>query len=362
MRRRTLLGTLTVALLGGCGSRSVDGPETATEGRRGRTDEVTERWATAEGDGSDSGASKSVTVVNDASEDRYVTLVVERGTETVFVESRTVRGGTSVRFADVVRGDGPYRVVVDTASGVGGRFDWEATVPIDTLRVDVGTDVAFSQVVRCEPDCEGVSLGGTSTGYPDGAFDPRGRRVASTLRVRNGGRDARRIRLRIAEGAVLDYEYRVPSATVLVVPVPQRSGETPVAVDRVGEDEEAASRRYGWRMEQSPTLDVDVDSALAISCGPLTRSLSLRNDDDTDHTLDIAVTGPAGESQFSGTFEVAAGTSETVRDVVPTAGTYRVEAATATSTDVTEWSTCPPTGPLSVTVRADGSVVVSGLV
>jgi hypothetical protein len=353
-RRRTLLALCSLAGLSGCGSRS-EGASTA----RSTSPAAGEPTGTAVTRGTPADATESVTLVNDAREDRYVTLAVERGEETLFVESRTVRGGTSVRFDGVVPTAGTYRIVVDTAAGLDGAFDWQLDAPVDTLRVTVGEAVSFSPVVRCEPDCPGVSLGGTSTGYPDGAFDPRGRRVASTLRLRNTSAAARVVGVRVADGDVLDYRYRMPPSTTLRVPVPQRSGETRVAVTRFdAAGDVVGTRSYRWAMERSPTLEISVGATVRFSCGARSRDLQLQNADDVAHTLSVEIRDAAGDVRFTETFEMAAGASVDATDVVATAGEYQLTATTETSSHTADWSTCPPSGPLSVFVRRDGSVIV----
>jgi hypothetical protein len=44
-------------------------------------------------------------------------------------------------------------------------------------------------------------------------------------------------------------------------------------------------------------------------------------------------------------------------DVVATAGEYRLTATTGSSSYTADWSTCPASGPLSVFIRRDGSVI-----
>lgn len=357
-RRRTLLALCSLASLAGCGSQVQDGSEpTATVsttplGRETNGDATGGEEATTR-------ATESVTVVNDAVEDRYVTLAVEDGDETVFVESRTVPGGTSARFDNVVPAGGRYRVVVDTAAGVRGAFDWDVTAPLETLRVELGDEVRFSPVVRCDPDCDGVSIAGTSTGYPSGGFDPRGRRAAPRLRVRNVVADELVVRVRVADGSVLDYRYRIPPGTTLLVPVPQRSGETQVAVDRPTSDGgRTTGGTYRWAMERSPTLDVSVGDDVRFDCGERSRDLQLQNADDVAHTLSVTVRTPEGETRFAETFDVPSGATVDATDVVATAGDYELTARTETSSYTADWSTCPPSGPLSVFIRRDGSVIV----
>ena len=195
-------------------------------------------------------------VANDASEDRFVTVVVEaeHGTKPPLVESRTIRSGTAVTFDEVVPSVGSYRVVVDTADGLGGTFDWAVTDVLDTLRIRIDDGVSFSRPVLCDPDCSGVDLGGTATGYPDGGFDPRGRRAGTELRVRNVSEGARAVRVRVADGDVLDYRYRIPPSAMLVIPVPQRSGETAVRIDVGG----GRTSEFDWAMETDPVRDVRV--------------------------------------------------------------------------------------------------------
>jgi hypothetical protein len=200
-----------------------------------------------------------VTVANDADADRYVTVVVESesGSESVFVESRSVRRGTAVTFDGVVPSAGTYRVVVDTGSGPRGTFAWPVMPQLPALRVRLTDAVSFSRPAVCDPDCAGVALGGTATGYPVGGFDPRGRRAGSELRVHNADAVPTVVRVRVAGGAVLDYRYRLPPAVTLVVPVPQRTGETAVRIDVDGGD----ARRLRWAMETNPVRRVTVGGA-----------------------------------------------------------------------------------------------------
>ena len=140
-----------------------------------------------------------------------------------------------------------YRVVVETASGIRDGFEWRVTPSLATLRARVAAGVRFSRPLRCDPDCV-LAVEGKATGYPDGGFDPRGRRAGSELRVYNAGEREERIRVRVAGGALLDYRYRVPPAVLLTVPVPQRSGATAVRVDV----EEGRVRAFDWAMETDP--------------------------------------------------------------------------------------------------------------
>lgn len=263
LSRRALLSALPLPWLAGCGSRSnaEEGDLTATASSTRRPDPSEPATASAS-----SGTKRttvghraavgSVTVANDAAEDRFVTVVVEaeHGTEPLLVESRTIRSGTAITFDGVVPSTGSYRVVVDTAAGPNDTFDWQVTPVLDALRVRIDDEVRFSRPVLCDPDCPGVDLGGTATGYPEGGFDPRGRRAGSELRVRNVGGGARTIRVRVADGDILDYRYWVPPSTMLVIPVPQRSGETAVGID-LGS---GRTREFDWAMEADPVRDVRV--------------------------------------------------------------------------------------------------------
>jgi hypothetical protein len=187
-----------------------------------------------------------VTVVNDADEDRYVTVAVDREGEAALVESRTVRRGTAVTLDGRVP-PGTYRVVVETASGIRDQFDWRVTPALAALRVRVTTHVRFSRPALCDPACV-LAVGGESRGYPDGGFDPRGRRAGSELRVYNPGERAERVRVRVADSDVLDYQYRVPPAVLLTIPVPQRAGETAVRIDV----SDGRVRAFDWAMETDP--------------------------------------------------------------------------------------------------------------
>ncbi|AUV83341.1 hypothetical protein C2R22_18225 [Salinigranum rubrum] len=137
--------------------------------------------------------------------------------------------------------------MVETASGVRDEFDWRVTPSLATLRVRVAAGVRFSRPLRCDPDCT-LAVEGEATGYPDGGFDPRGRRAGSELRVYNPGEREERIRVRVGGGALVDYRYRVPPAVLLTVPVPQRSGATAVRIDV----ESGRVRAFDWTMETDP--------------------------------------------------------------------------------------------------------------
>jgi hypothetical protein len=258
LRRRTVLGTVVLPLLTGCGSRSDESvtastttrqPATATDSATTATDrtargDVTER--TDERETSSDRRVGTLTVVNDDDADRYVTVAVDDGDDTLLVESRTVRQGTAVEL-DGRLSPGEYQVVVETASGIRDQFDWTVTPSLSTLRVRVKAGVRFSRPALCDPDCA-LAVRGASSGYPDGGFDPRGRRAGSELRVYNPGDREERVRIRIADGGILDYRYRVPPSVLLTVPVPQRSGETAVRIDVAA----GRVRTFDWAMETDP--------------------------------------------------------------------------------------------------------------
>lgn len=258
LRRRTVLGTIVLPLLTGCGSRSDESATTASATTRQSAagpDGATATGRTTEGDATERADERgtssdrrigTLTVVNDAAADRYVTVVVDDGEDTLLVESRIVRQGTAVELDGSIP-TGDYRVVVETASGVRDQFDWTVTSSLSTLRVRVNAGVRFSRPALCDPDCP-LALRGTSSGYPDGGFDPRGRRAGPELRVYNPGDREERVRIRVADGAVLDYRYRVPPSVLLTVPVPQRSGETAVRIDVAA----GRVRAFDWAMETDP--------------------------------------------------------------------------------------------------------------
>jgi hypothetical protein len=266
LRRRTVLGTVVLPLLTGCGSRSDEPATTASATTRqpaaGPDGAATATDRTAGGDATERtderGTSSdrrigTLTVVNDAATDRYVTVAVDDGDDTLLVESRTVRQGTAVELDGRIP-TGDYRVVVETASGIRDQFDWTVTSSLSTLRVRVNAGVRFSRPALCDPDCA-LAVRGASSGYPDGGFDPRGRRAGSELRVYNPGDREERVRIRVADGTVLDYRYRVPPSVVLTVPVPQRSGETAVRVDVAA----GRGRSFDWAMETDPVRYVLLD-------------------------------------------------------------------------------------------------------
>ena len=267
--RRSLLGVLLVPFVTGCGSRDSDpsSSESPAADTTEQSDSGSENGASGRGNGAtaigrtdgdgstgESSPVGTVTVVNAAAEDRYVTVAVESAGETQFVESRTVHGGTAVTYDGIVPSPGPYRIVVDTDAGSRGTFDWRVTGTLPALQVRLTDGIGFSRPVVCDPDCPGVALGGTSTGYPEGGFDPRGRRAGPELRVHNAGDGSSVVRVRVADGAVLDYQYRLPPTATLTVPVPQRAGETAVRIDVGGDPTHA----FGWAMEANPVRRVAV--------------------------------------------------------------------------------------------------------
>jgi hypothetical protein len=121
LRRRTVLGAVVLPLLTACESRpgrDRRAPATTPSDDSPRTDAATTPGG---GDGDDDEPRiGSVTVVNDATADHFVTVAVESRRETHLLESRTVRGGTAVGFDGVVPSTGVYRVVVDTDTEAGG--------------------------------------------------------------------------------------------------------------------------------------------------------------------------------------------------------------------------------------------------
>ncbi|SFG57818.1 hypothetical protein SAMN04488063_2477 [Halopelagius inordinatus] len=184
-----------------------------------------------------------------------MTVVVETDAgETVFAESRRLPADTGSRFPAAVRQSGRYRVVVETAEGARTAFEWDATGPVGDAAVSVTDDgVTATQLVRCAPDCDPLSRGGTARGYPRGGFDPRGRRADCEIRLRNETDETRWSYVRVGRTPrILDYRYRIPAATTISLPVPQHSGETHVVVETT--DDETTS--LVWRMETTPRLVV----------------------------------------------------------------------------------------------------------
>lgn len=412
--RRRLLAALALCASGslaGCGGRGEETPD-PTAGPDGRASPSTTRGGddageSASGDGREGtpGADgegreflplpgpRGIVVSNPDPTARFTTVAVEdaRG-ETVFVESESVPGDAALAYPEVVSESGAYRVVVETADGVVAEATWRVEGPLGDLRVTLGPTIEVVTTARCVPDCPPVSVGGEAVGFPDGGFDPRGRRAGVELRLGNRTAGDRRIRVRLGEGGGLfDYRYDVPPGVEAVVPVPQRSGETRLAVD--ARDLDASGSRttpstgslaYDWAMESSPKLTVRVDpettgsessdrtgggagtERVTVACGPRAHDVRLRNDGDATRSVRLRVTTPDGRVVDDEAYEVAGESTRLVEDVVRTAGTYRVRgtvvggrgATDAGESLTTTWETCPPRGPLSVVVASDGGLRV----
>lgn len=364
MRRRRFLAGLPAALAG-CGeaAEGLDPRRTPGDGRtpgaaaaRAGTDD------TGEANGTDGGPAErrsrtrparsfDVIVANDGPRRRLVTVVVETADDgTAFVTTRTVESGAAASFDGVV-GPGRYRVVVETATGDRVERGWHARDPFRELEVRVDEALAVRRVARCAPDCSPLSRGGEATGYPPAAFDRRGRRAGTALRLVNDAGAARRAAVRV-EG-LLDYAYQVPAGAVLEVPVPQRSGARTV---RVATRSGTVSHR--WRMESTPTLRVRVDDRPAVSCGPGSLDLRCLNDDDRPRELSVRVVAD-GVDEYG--LALDPGESVRLRDVVRTAGSYALVLETTTATTGFRWTTCPARGPVEVVVRPGGVPVAPSL-
>ncbi|WP_380681458.1 hypothetical protein [Salinigranum sp. GCM10025319] len=349
LARRRLLALLASGLAGCGGSQ---GGESRTD--RSTTDRPTPRPTTGD-TGRTTGPSmspQSVSIGNTHATTEFVTVVVESGDETVFVGSRELVPGERYTIEDVLSTGGTYDVIVETASGSRATYRWTVVDGLDGLAVTLAEGIDFVRTVRCGSDC---ALADGSGDAPDVPLvgDGTGRWYAPAgivLTNPSAGTVPASMTVSLYDATLLDYRYRIPRETQVVVPLTYRSGRYRVRV------ETAAGRvASDWLVPEVPARVVDV-STLSVGCGPANTQLRIENDDDRPHVLGVEVERD-GERRFSERYTLAPGDRQTVVPV-DESGRYTVRLRLDDRTERTwTWWACPPHGPGTLAVDATGTAV-----
>jgi hypothetical protein len=305
-----------------------------------------------------SGLDQTVTVANPNPTGAYVTVVVEPADENAptdatasFVRSVDVVAGERRNVPAELPGEGPYRVLVETAAGLRASFDWAVDATLDGLvAVLGGDDVAFRRTVRCGTDCS-LARVRTAADLPL-VGDGSGRWYAPAsvvLRNPGGGTATSSLAVVLDGRTVLDAGYSVPAQTALEVPVAFRSGTYEVGVETEG-----GVHTGVWRVPEEPSRVVDL-SDLSVGCGPANTELRVVNDDDREHRVDVAVhDADRSERLYSGREILAPAETSSV---VPVASSGHYAVRVEVDGDAPFWSawwSCPPRGPATVLVDATG--------
>ena len=291
---------------------------------------------------------QSVSVGNTHATTEFVTVVVEAAGETVFVESRELVPGERHTLGDVLSTGGTYDVIVETAAGDRATYRWTVVDGLDGLAVTLADGIDVVRTVRCGPDC--ALAGGDATDVPL-VGDGTGRWYApARIVLTNPSTETVPASMTVSlyDSTLLDYRYRLPRETKVVVPVTYRSGRYRVRV------ETAAGRVAGdWLVPEVPTRVVDV-STLSVGCGPANTQLRVENDDNRPHVLDVEVERD-GERRFSERYTLAPGDRQTVVPVGES-GRYTVRLRLDDRMERTwTWWACPPHGPATLAVDATGT-------
>jgi hypothetical protein len=356
---RTLLGTGGLSLTAGCNGVLRSEPNTATP----RTATRARRTATASsGPYRATGAPeldrpRGVHVRNFGAAERFLTLVVRHGDRDVFVTSRVVGPGESVTFPALVATGGGYQVTVETEDGSRRRDDWTVTDTYGDLWVELTPEIGIRRLVRCTPDCPGVSTGGEvrpSLTVPDDPSAPETLERGPALALDNGTGQTRTARVRLWDGQLLQFEYgyTLQSGVRAVVPIQPSRPQYRVEVRSGG-----IEATHEWVPGVRGTLYAELGEEPRFRCGFTAHDVSVRNETGDGRKLTLRV-ATADETLFEESFELEPGAVETVPDAVDPAGRFRFHVETDDGRSKTvDWRHCASNGVLIVSVRDQGILV-----
>jgi hypothetical protein len=354
-----------------------DGPDPANDGPGGTRATATaspEPYRAADAPALD--APRGVRLRNLGTGPRYVTLVVRHGGADVFVASRTVAARGTTLFPALVATAGEYEVVCETADGSRRAFGWTVGHDASDLWVGLGgpgaggdgddargSDISVRRLALCGPDCPALSTGGESIPSlrpPDDLSLDAALGRTPAVALDNGGSDVRAARLRLWDGDRLhfDFGYRLPAGVRALVPL-----QPSIPRYRVGVSTADGEARHEWFPGVRATLYADVAGVPRVRCGLAAHDLRVRNETGAARVVRVRVTtgagaGDAAQTLYEGSFDLAAGTAETVAGAVDAAGvlSFRVETDDGRSKTV-DWGHCAPNGTLVVSIRAAGVLV-----
>jgi hypothetical protein len=337
-RRRLLaaLGAAGAAALAGCDAvaPSPDSDETGAE--RSATP------ATLPYEGGASAAllddPRGVRLRNAAGAARFVTLALDHGDRSVFLDSREVPPATVVRYDGLVRAVADYRVVAETSDGARHERTWRPAERTGDLLVTLDSGVTSRATTTCLDACG-----------PDAPAADR------TLHLDNPSDEATTVRVRLGPSWNLDRDLsiRVPRLGLAVVPVPEWSSDYPLLV-AYGDREVP----WEWRISDGRDLFVSVDGPPRVRCSNTVRELVVVNRVDRDRALALRIDAD-GERAVERSFSVPAAGERSFANAVPPAGQYAFEIATEDGIDRSfATAICPAAGPLLV-ILDEGDAVVT---
>ncbi len=291
------------------------------------------------------------------STERYVTLVVRHGDEDAFVDSRTVRAGQSITLSDVVATAGEFEVIVETADGSRGRFEWVVEEGFSGLWIGIGDTLESRRIALCTPDCSGISADGEvqpSFGLRTDIDATTALDRAASVVLDNATDATRTARLQLWDGPerLFEYEYRLPSRVRALVPLRPSRPQYQVRV-RTADGES----RHDWFPGVRELLYATLDGVPGFRCGLVPHDLLVQNE--TDSVRSVTVQISTGETAlFERTFELDTDTGETVPAAIDPAGVFRFTVETDDGRSKTvAWNHCASNGRVVVSVREQGILV-----
>jgi hypothetical protein len=305
---------------------------------------------------------RGVHVRNLGSTERFVTVVVtapdedENENAEILAASTAVPAGETASFPSLLRTEGRYGVLVETADGRRDRYDWTVVDTLDDLWVDLVPEPSFQRPVFCAADSPFV-VGEPTVAYDVpadvGVSEALGR--APALALDNDTFEEMRVRLKIwHQGRLrLDARYALPSDVRALVPVFPAGRRYDILVrSRDGES------IYDWQPLVRNTLYAALAGGPTFRCGNANHDLRVRNESDTPRRLRVRVlTG--NTTLFERVFALGANDRTTVSAAVEPAGPFRFEVATEDGlTETYNWVRCAPNGPI-VVAASDDAVSVS---
>jgi hypothetical protein len=293
---------------------------------------------------------------------QFVTVVVEHGDRTVYVDSASVPPNTSVEHSRLLGSTGTYRVVIETAEGRRLERDWRIEGVLGGLDCLLSDPIEAVQVARCAPDCPPLSRGGTETGL---AFDdPSGLEPWSgtTLELTNRTDTSRDVSLTITgrRDRRLAYDYRLPGWTRVFVPLVSGGGEFAVELTSDGE-----TARYDWSARETRALFTSVTAeGPVIGCTGSRADAVAVNQSGASVRLSVRIargdTDAAGSVVSDREFVLDAGASRDLPDVFAGTGPFALDLSTDAGSEASyRFPICPDTGPVYLVVEPDGTVTAS---
>jgi hypothetical protein len=368
-RRRLLrLAALGATGLAGCGERawspppglgreddrpSTDGADPAGGGAgTGPADETPELPYTG-GEAAVDWA-RTLRVRNPTLTPTFVTVVVEHGDRTVYVDSASVPPNATVEHGRLLASTGTYRVVIETADGRRLERDWRIEGVLDGLDCLLSEPIEAVQVARCAPDCPPLSRGGTETGL---AFDdPSGLEPWSgtTLELTNRTATTRTASVRITGRGDrrLAYDYRLPGWTRLFLPLVSGGGAFGVELTSGGE-----TVRYDWSARETRALfaAVTADGPLVGCAGHRADAVAV-NQSAESVVLSVRVVHD-GETAYDDEIALGPAESRDLPAVFAGTGPFAVDLSTDAGSEASyRFPLCPEAGPVYLVVEPDGSV------